>query len=78
VTYKNAHKTVDVVKAIPIEHLLIETDAPYLTPEPFRGKRNEPAYIEYTAAKIAEIKGLSFEEVAAITSQNAKSFFDIE
>ena len=78
VTYKNARKTVEVVQEIPIEHLLIETDAPYLTPEPFRGKRNEPVYVEYTAKKIAEIKGLAYEEVGRITCENAKRFFSIE
>jgi len=77
VTYKNAHKTVEVVRAIPLEHLLIETDAPYLTPEPFRGKRNEPAYVEYTARRIAEIKGITFEEAAEATLRNAKEFFGI-
>ena len=78
VTYKNAHKLLEVVKAIPIEHLLIETDAPYLTPEPFRGRRNEPAYVKYTAEKLAEIKGIPFEEAAHKTAENAKKFFGIE
>ncbi len=78
VTFKNAHKLVDVVKAIPIEHLLIETDAPYLTPEPFRGRRNEPAFVRYTAEKVAEIKGISYEEAAKKTAENAKRFFDID
>jgi len=78
VTYKNARKTIEVVQAIPIEHLLVETDAPYLTPEPFRGKRNQPDYVEYTARKVAEIKGMSYEEVAEITCSNAKQFFGIE
>lgn len=78
VTYKNARKSVEVVQEIPIGHLLIETDAPYLTPEPFRGKRNEPVYVEYTAKKIAEIKGLAYEEVGRITCENAKRFFSIE
>ncbi len=78
VTYKNAHKVVEVVEAIPIEHLLIETDAPYLTPEPYRGKRNEPGYVEYTARRIAEIKGITFEEAAERTLLNAKAFFGID
>ena len=78
VTYKNARKTIEVVEAIPIEHLLIETDSPYLTPEPFRGKRNEPQYVEYTARKVAEIKNMEYEEVARITCENAKIFFNIE
>jgi len=78
VTYKNARKSIEVVEEIPLEHLLIETDSPYLTPEPFRGKRNEPANVEYTARKVAEIKGISYEEAARITCENAKRFYDIE
>ena len=78
VTYKNARKTIEVVQEIPLEHLLVETDAPYLTPEPFRGKTNRPDYVEYTARKVAEIKGISYEEVARITCENAKKFFSVE
>lgn len=77
ITYKNAKKGVQVVEHIPIEFLLVETDAPYLTPEPFRGKPNRTPYVEYTARKVAEIKGLSYEEVAKITGENAKRFFAI-
>lgn len=77
VTYKNARKTVKVVEDIPLEFLLIETDAPYLTPEPHRGKPNKSPYVRHTAEKVAEIKGISFEEVAARTCENAKIFFDI-
>lgn len=77
ITYKNAKKAVQVVKEIPLEFLLVETDAPYLTPEPFRGKTNKSPYVEYTARKVAEIKGISFEETARITSENAKRFFGI-
>lgn len=62
VTYKNNKKTVAVVEALPIEVLLVETDSPYLTPVPFRGKRNIPPYVEYTAAKVAEIKGLTLKK----------------
>lgn len=76
-TYKNNKKTQRVVEGIPIDFLLVETDAPYLTPEPFRGKKNKSPYIEYTARKMAEIKGISFEEVAKITCENAKIFFGI-
>ncbi len=78
ITYKNARKTIEVVEEVPIEHLLIETDAPYLTPEPFRGKRNQPDYVEYTARKVAEIKKMDYEEVARITCDNAKRFFSID
>lgn len=77
VTYKNARKTVEVVETLPLEVLLVETDAPYLTPEPFRGKRNVSPYVEYTARKVAEIKGIPFEEVAAQTERNARQFFQI-
>ena len=78
VTYSNARKTVEVVKAIPLAHLFIETDSPYLTPVPHRGKRNESAYVKHVAEKIAEIKEIDFEEVALITTENAKRFFGIK
>lgn len=77
VTYKNNKKTIGVVEDLPLEVLLVETDSPYLTPEPFRGKRNIPPYVEYTAGKVAEIKGLTLEEVAERTKENAKRFFNI-
>ena len=77
-TYKNARKAVEVAEQIPLCHLLVETDCPYLAPEPFRGQQNNPTYVEYTARKLAEIKGLSFEEVAAATYENASRFFGIE
>ncbi len=78
VTYKNNHKTVQMVEAIPIEYLLVETDSPYLTPVPFRGKQNKPIYVEHTARRIAIIKNLSYEEVAMRTMENAKVFFGIK
>lgn len=71
VTFKNAKKVHEIAKNIPLEHLLLETDAPYLTPEPFRGKRNEPAYVKFAAEKIAEIRGVSLEEIAQATTKNA-------
>jgi len=71
VTFKNAERFQEVIKRIPLESLLVETDAPFLTPVPFRGKRNEPSYIRYTAQKVAEIKGISFEKVAEVTAENA-------
>ena len=77
VTYKNARKTVEVVEALPIEFLLVETDAPYLTPEPLRGKPNKSSYVEHTARRVAVIKGMEIERVAAVTMENAKRFFDI-
>ena len=78
VTFQNAKKTVEAVKVIPLDMLLIETDSPYLTPVPNRGKRNYPGYVRYVAEKIAEIKGLSFEEVAYKTKENGKKLFGIE
>lgn len=77
VTFKNAKKPKEVAKEIPLDRLLIETDCPYLTPHPFRGKRNEPSYVKYVAEAIAELKGISFEEVAQKTSDNAKRLFGI-
>lgn len=77
VTFKNARQPKEVAAAIPLEHLLIETDAPYLTPHPYRGKRNEPAYVTLVAEEIAKLKGLPVEEVAAQTTANAKRFFKI-
>ena len=76
-TYKNNKKGVEVAKQIPIEYLLVETDAPYLTPEPLRGKPNKSPYVEHTARRMAVIKGMDYEEVARITCENAKTFFNI-
>lgn len=78
VTYKNNRKTVEVVETIPIEYLMAETDSPYLTPVPFRGKPNKPPYVEYTVRKIAEIKRISYEAAAEKTLENAKTFFNIK
>ncbi len=75
VTFSNAVRPLEVVKRIPLRHLLLETDAPDLTPEPFRGRVNEPAYIVEIARKVAEIKGVTVEEVAAATTANAKRLF---
>jgi len=77
VTFKNAKKVHEIAKKIPLEYLLIETDAPYLTPEPYRGKLNEPAYVKLVAEKIAELRGISFDEVAEATTQNARKVFGI-
>ncbi len=78
VTFKNARKLVEVVEIVPLDRLMIETDAPYLAPMPFRGKRNEPSYVHYTCQKVADIKGISYEAVAEATCQNAKRFFAID
>ena len=77
VTYKNNKKTIHVVSEIPLAHLLIETDAPYLTPEPLRGNPNEPVNVEYVARKVAEVRRVLYEDVAAATYANAKRFFGI-
>lgn len=77
VTFKNARVVREVAKAIPLDKLLIETDCPYLTPEPYRGKRNEPMFVKYVAEKIAEVKGISFEEVVRATNRNTKELFGI-
>jgi TatD DNase family protein len=71
ITFKNAEGFREIVKKIPLESLLVETDAPFLTPEPFRGKRNEPSYVRYTAQKVAEIKKVSLEKLAEVTTANA-------
>ncbi len=71
ITFKNAESFREIVKKIPLGSLLVETDAPFLTPEPFRGKRNEPSYVRYTAQRMAEIKKVSLEKVAEATSENA-------
>jgi len=77
VTFDKATELQRVVQYVPLEFLLVETDAPYLAPQPYRGKRNEPAYVVKTAAKIAELKGLSWEEVACQTTKNAKTLFGL-
>jgi TatD DNase family protein len=78
VTFKNNKKTQEAVQKIPLDRLVIETDAPYLTPTPFRGKRNKPAYVKYVAEKIAELKNISVDEVIRVTTENAKKIYRIE
>jgi len=77
VTFKNAKKPHEIATQIPLEFLLLETDAPYLTPVPFRGKRNEPAYVKFVAEEIAKLRGISVEEVAKVTTENARRVFGI-
>ena len=77
VTYRNAVKPVVVARKIPLEHLLLETDSPDMTPEPHRGRDNEPAFLVEIARKVAEIKGIDVEEVAAVTTRNAERLFGL-
>lgn len=77
-TFKNNKKTKELVEVLPLEKIVIETDCPYLTPVPFRGKRNEPIYTKYVAEEIARIKNISVEEVIKITTENAKKIYGIK
>jgi TatD DNase family protein len=77
VTFKNGQSIRDAVVKIPLDRLVVETDSPYLTPDPYRGKRNEPAYVKFTAQKVAEVKGIAFEDLARVTTENAKKFFGL-
>lgn len=78
VTYKNARKALEVIDWLPMDRIMIETDSPYLTPEPFRGKRNDSGYVHLVAEAIARVKGLNTEEVARLTLENGKRFFHID
>ena len=78
VTYKNARRSPEVIDWLPMERLMIETDSPYLTPEPFRGQRNDSGKVYRVAETIAQVKGLDVEEIARITLANGKRFFGIE
>ena len=78
VTFKNARVPVEVAEFVPLDRLLLETDAPYLSPVPNRGKRNDSSNIIYTATKIAEIKGVSVQQLLDITAENAKRLYEIE
>ena len=77
ITFKKAEDLVEVIKKVPADKIVTETDCPYLTPVPFRGKRNEPAYVEYVLEKIAEIKGMPIKEFAQIVDHNARKLFQI-
>ena len=77
VTFKNAVKMKDVAREVPIDKLVLETDSPYLTPVPFRGKENKPAYVKYVAEEIARIRNMKYEDVVDITTANAEGFFNI-
>lgn len=78
VTFPQSSKLLAVARQVPFDRLLLETDAPYLTPIPYRGKRNEPAYLVHTARKVAEIREISLEEVTAATTENASRLFGLE
>ncbi|MDA1168997.1 MAG: TatD family hydrolase [bacterium] len=78
ITFKNAGELREIAKNIPLESMVVETDCPFLTPEPFRGKRNEPSFVRYVIARIAEIRGVSFEEIEQATHQNAKKLFALD
>ncbi|CAM3546743.1 TatD family deoxyribonuclease [Brevibacillus invocatus] len=77
-TFKNAKQPKEVATKVPLDRLLIETDCPYLTPHPFRGKRNESGYVRYVCEEMANLHGLSYEEMAKITSENAKKLFRLQ
>lgn len=76
-TFKNAAKLPEIVKAMPMERLLVETDAPYMAPVPMRGKRNEPAYVRFVAEKVAELRGMTLDEVAEKTTENAVQLYGL-
>jgi len=78
VTFKNATQLKEVAKNVPLDRMLVETDCPYLAPVPFRGKANEPAYVRHVAEYIAELRNMPFEEIAAITTENAKTLFNLK
>ena len=77
VTFKNGKKAAEVVRRVPIEYLLSETDAPYMAPEPLRGRPNRSEYIEHIVRRMAVLKGLEYEEAARILTENGKRFFGI-
>jgi len=77
ITYKNARKALEVVEKIPADRIMLETDSPYLSPEPVRGRRNSSLHLPHIAEKIAEVRGISIEETAAMTMENGKRFFGI-
>jgi TatD DNase family protein len=77
-TFKNARKAVETAASIPLDRIVLETDCPFMAPEPFRGKRNDPGYLPKMAEKLAEIRGISVEEAIAATTENAKRLYRIE
>ena len=77
ITFKNSKNAVEIIKQVPLDKILIETDSPYLAPEPKRGTRNDSSNVKYIAQKIADVKGITLEEVAKATYNNAKTIFGI-
>ena len=77
-TFKNARKAIETAASIPLERIVLETDCPYMAPEPFRGKRNDPGYLYRMAEKLAEIRGLSVEEIQSITTENGRQLYRIK
>jgi TatD DNase family protein len=78
ITYSNAGQLRELVALLPVDRLLVETDSPFLAPHPYRGKRNEPAYVRLVASKIAEVKDVSLEEIARVTTDNARTLFRLQ
>ena len=77
VTFKNAHKPKEVAKTVPLSHLVLETDSPYLTPVPYRGKENQPAYVKFVAQEIAKLREVDVDTIINVTTKNAEAFFGI-
>mgnify|MGYP000829814024 FL=1 len=77
-TFKNARKAVEVAAEIPLERIVLETDCPYMSPEPFRGRRNDPARLHLVAQRLAQLRGLSEEEIQAVTLENGKRLYRME
>ena len=77
-TFKNARKALEVAEHIPLDRIVLETDCPYMAPEPFRGKRNHPGYLYRMAERLAQLRGVSVEEIHRITTENGKRLYRIE